>query len=368
MLRSDMTKKNNRNAFRLSALLALGLFASLLTGCAGGALNLSWAGLAVKGDMAYLAHNSFISAVNLGNGQMAWQYPEKGDPKELYYSDPLIDTNGDLVAGAYDGAVVKLDAGTGALKWKLAGDGEKIIAPIAEGPDGAYYASSESGDLLVIDPNAGTIRSRIPLGKITAWGAMAVNGKRIYVATIEHKVVAVDVEGGTIAWTVNLGAAIAGGVSLVDGKLVVGTFTDKIIALDPENGNTLWESAADGWVWMAPAAAEGTVFATDLGGILHAVKLADGSPVWRADLGEAIQAGPAIDNGRVYIGTSKGKVRAYAAADGVQVWEQTVKGGIYGNLRVAGGKLLAVVSGGDFSLAALSLENGALVWSYKEPA
>ena len=64
----------------------------------------------------------------------------------------------------------------------------------------------------------------------------------------------------------------------------------------------------------------------------------------------------------------RAKVRAYSAADGAQAWEQTVKGGIYGNLRVAGGKLLAVVSGGDFVLAALSLENGSLVWSYKDPA
>lgn len=368
MYRSYLNKISLKINFRLTALIALGLFSSLLSACAGGVLNLSWGGLAVKGDLAYLAHNSYISAINLGSGQMAWKYPEKADPKELYYSDPLIDSKGDLVAGAYDGAVVKLDAGTGALKWKLAADGEKIIAPIAEGPDGAYYASSESGDLLVIDPDAGTIRKRIPLGKATSWGRMAASGERIYIATIEHKVLAVNFTSGTIEWNVDLGAAIAGGVNLVDGKLVVGTFTDKIIALDPATGATLWETAADGWVWMAPVISGDTIFATDLGGVLRAVKLADGAPVWRATLDAAIQAGPVIDGERLYIGTTKGKVRAYSVADGTQVWEQTVKGGIYGDLRVSGGKLLAVVSGGDFSLAAFSLDNGSLVWSYKEPA
>ncbi len=367
MLRSDTKQNNPARKLRLTALATLGLFSGLLTSCAGGALNLSWAGLAVKGDVAFLAHNSYISAVNLGSGLMVWKFPEKGDPKELFYSDPLIDSNGDLVAGAYNGAVVKLDSGTGALKWRLEGDGEKIIAPVAEGPDGAYYASSESGNLLVIDPNTGTIRKRIPLEKGTAWGPMAVNGTRIYVATIEHKVLAVDVESGTIAWSADLGAAIAGGVNLIDGKLVVGTFTDKIVVLDAETGNKVWETAADGWVWMAPAASGDAIFASDLGGILRAVKLADGSPLWRADLAAAIQAGPAVDGGRVYIGTSKGVVRAYSAADGAQAWEMTVKGGIYGNLRVAGGKLLAVVSGGDFGLAAFSLENGAILWTYQEP-
>jgi len=368
MLRSKWNKKPNRNMkLRLTALIALGLFASLLTACAGGALNLSWAGLAVDGDTAYIAHNSYISAVNLGNGQMSWKYPAESDAKQNFYGDPLIDSKGFLVAGAYNGAIVKLDAGNGALLWTLEGDGEKIIAPISEGPDGAYYASSESGDLLVIDSDAGTIRKRIPLGKVTSWGPMAVNGERIYIATIDHKVLAVNFGTGAIEWTVDLGAAVAGGVNLVDGKLVVGTFTDKIIALDPKDGAKVWETAADGWVWMAPVISGDTIFATDLSGVLRAVKLEDGALVWRAELEEAIQAAPVIDGERVYAGTSKGKLRAYAVADGIQVWEQTVKGGLYGRLHVAGGKLLAVVNGGDFTLAAFSLENGSSLWTYKAP-
>jgi outer membrane protein assembly factor BamB len=251
-------------AFALAALLA-----GALTACAGGTANQSWAGLAVKGDMAYLAHNMFVSAVHLDSGQMAWQYPEEGDRATLFYSDPLIDSGGDLVVGAYNGSVVKLDSATGTLKWKTEGDGEKIIAPIAEGPDGAYYVSSESGDLFVLDPDTGSERSRIKLGA-TSWGPMAVNGTRIYVATIEHKVFAVNCETAAVDWTVDLGASVAGGINLVDGKLVVGTFADTVVALDPQTGGKLWESKTDGWVWHAPAENGGTLFATDLGGVLHA--------------------------------------------------------------------------------------------------
>jgi outer membrane protein assembly factor BamB len=367
MFRSDPNEKNiQKMPRRLPALLALGLLPGLLTACAGGAVNLSWAGIAAAGDRIYVAHNSSITAVNLGSGQQAWKYPEKADAKQNFYCDPMIDSKGALVAGAYNGAVVKLDAVSGALKWKLEGDGEKIIAPIAEGPDGAYYVSSESGDLLVIDPDSGTIRKRIPLGKQTSWGPMAVNGERIYIATIEHKVLAVNFGSGAIEWTVDLGAAIAGGVNLVDGKLVVGTFTDKIIALDPKDGAKIWEIAADGFVWTAPIISDGTIFATDLGGVLRAVKLEDGAAVWRADLTETIQAGPAGDGSNIYVGTTKGKVRAYSIASGAQVWEQSVsKGGIYGRVRVEGGKVLVVVNGGDYVLAALSPENGSILWTYK---
>jgi outer membrane protein assembly factor BamB len=369
MIRNDPGKKNRIPVkIRWTALAAFAALSGMLSACAGGGPNQSWAGLAFDGDLAYLAHNSFITAIHLSSGQKAWQYPEKADSKVLYYADPLIDSNGDLVAGAYNGSVVKLDSATGTVKWVLEGDGEKIVAPVAEGPSGAYYASSESGDLLVIDPASGAIQRRIPLGKTTSWGPMAVNDERIYVATIEHKVLAVDAGEGTIAWTVDLGASIAGGVNLVDGKLVVGTFADKIIALSAENGETLWEADADGWVWQAPVIADGTIFATDLGGVLRALGLEDGAMVWRADLTDPIQAGPAVEGDTIYVGNASGKVRAYSTADGIQIWEQTIEGGIYGRLRVADGRLLAVVNGGKYLLAALSPDSGSILWTFDENA
>ena len=368
MLQKFSGKKIRKSIhLRFAAVAAFAALSGLLTACAGGAPNQSWAGLAVKGDLAYLAHNSFISAVHLSSGEMAWQYPEKADLKVLYYSNPLIDSKGDLVAGAFDGSVVKLDSENGALIWKSEGDGEKIIAPIAEGPDGAYYVSSESGDLLILDPATGSIRNRIALGKATSWGPMAVNGERIYIATIEHKVLAVNFETESLDWSVDLGAAIAGGVNLVDGKLVVGTFTDQIIALDPQTGEKLWEAAADGWVWQAPVIEGETLYATDLGGVLRAVTLADGALVWTANLGVAVQAAPAVFEEKVFAGTSKGIARAFSIADGIQLWEQTLEGGIYGTLRLAGGKLLVVVSGTKYQLAALNPENGSILWTYVEP-
>ncbi|MBN1440472.1 MAG: PQQ-binding-like beta-propeller repeat protein [Anaerolineales bacterium] len=347
--------------------LAAAALPLLLAACAGGAPNQSWAGLAVRGDLAYLAHNYHISAVNLSSGEMVWKYPEEVDAKTLFYGDPLIDSQGYLVAGAYNGAVVKLNAETGTPVWKAEGDGEKIIAPIAEGPDGEYYVSSESGDLRVLGGSDGALIKRIPLDKMTSWGPMAVNGERIYIATIEHKVMAVNFESGAAEWTVDLGAAIAGGVNLVDGKLVVGTFTDRIYALDPQTGATLWEAAAEGWVWQAPISDGETVFAADLGGALRALALADGSPLWSVQVGAPVQAGPAAQEGQVFAGTSKGTVRAYSIEAGAPVWEQTVEGAVHGSLRLSGGKLLVVVSGAKYQLAALNPESGVIVWTYAEP-
>jgi outer membrane protein assembly factor BamB len=349
-----------------AALLAL---AGLLASCAGGAPNKSWAGLAVQDDTAFLAHNAFISAVRLDTGQKAWQYPpEKGDLTVLFYSDPLIDSNGDLVAAAYNGSVVKLNADTGTVIWSMEGNGSPIIAPVAEGPDGTYYASSEDGGLLLIDPATGDLRERIDLGKASSWGTMAVNGDRLYIATIEHRVLAYNFESGEIEWSVDLGASIAGGVNLVDGMLVVGTFAKNVVALDPQSGATLWEAETDGWVWQAPVVLEEALFAADLGGVLRSLSLADGLPLWSIKLADAIQAGPAVQADKIFVADTKGTVHAYSVEAGIPAWESDLEGGVFGTLRLAGGKLLAVVNGGKYQLAALQPESGAVIWTYTEPS
>jgi outer membrane protein assembly factor BamB len=369
MQRNDSGESMNRMMkIRPVAAAVLALAAVLLSGCAGGAPNFSWAGLAVKGDTAFVAHNYFVSALRIDTGQMVWKYPAEADRAVTYYSDPLVDSGGNLVVGAYNGSVVKLNADTGMKIWATEGDGQKIIGPVAEGPDGDYYASSESGELLVIDSEAGTILRRIALGKLSTWGRMAVNGEKIYIATIEHKVVAVNAIEGTIDWTTDTGAAIAGGVNLVDGKLVVGTFADKVFALDPQGGAVLWETPTDGWVWQAPVISDSTLYATDLGGVLRALALEDGSPLWTVKLTAPAQAGPAVDGDTVFAGESKGMVRAFSAADGAQQWEAQLEGGVHGELLAVGGKLLVVVANAKYTLAALNAESGAVLWTYTEPS
>ena len=368
MLEIPSKNKRLRVSARLAAVAVLAAFSLTLAACSAAAANQSWPGLVFQGTMGYVAHNHFVSAVNLATGQKAWQYPAKADTKLLFYGDPLIDSKGDLVAATYNGSVFKLNAASGALEWKYDGDGEKIFAPLVEAPDGSYYASSESGDLLIFDPATGAVKNKVHLGKAVAWGAMAIDAQRLYIATIQHKVYAVEFQSGKIDWSVDAGGAVAGGVTLSGGKLYVGTFTGQVLALDAQTGKTLWTAKADGWVWQAPVAAGDTIFATDLKGTLRALSAADGSPAWNKSLGGPVQAAPAVDGGTVYIGTTGGIVRAYSAADGTQKWEQTITGGVFGTLRAFSGKLYITISGTKYQLAELAPDTGAIVWTYLEPS
>jgi outer membrane protein assembly factor BamB len=358
-------KKFSPMRVRALGVFLLAVLPLLLAGCVASP-NQSWAGLTVKGKYAFLAHNRYISAIDLDSGQQIWKYPETADPKTLFYNNPLITSGGDLVAGAYNGVVVKLDSASGVEKWKMEGDGAKIIAPLMEGPGGDLIASSDNGNLLVIDAGGSLLR-QIDLGHAVSWGAMAADSKRIYIATIDHMLIALDLSTYEQAWSVDLKFSISGGVTLSGGKLIMGTFGNKVVAIDPETGNELWKVSADGWVWEAPAVDGNTVYAADLKGTLQAISLQDGSSQWKVDLGSPIQAAPVVADGMVYLATTDGKVRAFSTADGAPKWQQTLEGGVFGTLCVAGDKLLLTVKGSAYQLAALSTANGTISWTYIEP-
>jgi outer membrane protein assembly factor BamB len=337
----------------------------LLAGCMASP-NQSWAGLTVMGDHVILAHNRYISSIDLDSGQQAWKYPETSDSKTLFYSNPLVTSDGDLVAGAYNGVVVKLDSAGGAEKWKLEGDGAKIIAPLMEVPGGEFIASSDNGNLLVIGAD-GSLQQQVDLGRAVSWGPIAADSKRIYIATIDHMLIALDISTFEKEWSVDLKYSISGGVILSGGKLIMGTFGNKVVAIDPESGNKLWEASAGGWVWEAPAVDADSVYASDLKGTLQALSLQDGSPRWSRQLGSPIQAAPVVAGGMVFVGTKDGKVQAFSAADGTPKWQQTLEGGVFGTLCATGDKLLLPVKGSAYQLAALWTESGAFAWTYTEP-
>jgi outer membrane protein assembly factor BamB len=343
--------------------------AVLLAGCATGPANSSWPGLAIQGEVAYLAFNNHISAVNTVSGQMIWQYPPKGqiDSKLLLYGDPLLDSKGRLAVGSYDGSVLQLDPNTGNIVWRATENKKRIIAPLVEGPDGNYYVAPDEGGLIVLDPAGGSTVRTIPLEGGSTWGEMAVDGENVYVATLEHKLFAIRAADGQIEWTRDLGDSVAGGVRILDGKLFLGTFGNKALVLDGATGNTLWEVATKGWVWQPPVLDADTAYIVDVTGTLQAVSRADGKILWTVPLGASVQTAPVVADGVVFVGMLDGKVRAISAADGAPKWEQKLEGTLYGAMRADGDRLLLTVYGGKYQLVSLLKASGAIQWTYAQP-
>jgi outer membrane protein assembly factor BamB len=351
-------------------LVILAALAFLLAGCGVGPL--SWPGLLVDGDTAYLAFSNHISAVNLADGSMLWQYPakDKKDAALQFYSDPILDSDGNLVAGSYDGSIVKVDTSTGNLVWRNTDNKHRIIAPVLQGPDGKYYFSPEDAGLAVLQSDDGADAGQITLdGGASSWGVMAAEGENIVVATLEHKVISWHVTAGEADWIVDLGAPIAGGIRLEDGTLYLGTFNNNAVALDPGDGSTIWEVPTKAWVWQPPVVQDGVAYILDVAGNLTAVNAADGSVIWTAALDGPSQASPVVDaeTGIVYVGQTSGKVRAFSIADGKSIWEVELSGPVYGTLQISGDRLLVPVLGGEYHFASLLKTSGAKQWTYTQP-
>jgi outer membrane protein assembly factor BamB len=367
-----MMRFHTFDSFFRRRLLILPVLALLLAGCGTGALNTSWPGLLVQGDTAYLAFNNHISAVNLADGAMRWQYPAKGKMEATlnFYSDPILDSSGKLVTGAYDGSVVQLDPANGNLVWRNTDNKKRILAPVLEGPDGKYYVSPEDAGLAILNPADGAGAGTIPLdGGASSWGVMAADDETLFVATLDHKLIALNVATGKQTWMVDLGVPVAGGVRLLDGTLYLGTFDDKALAVDARTGDTIWEVTTKTWVWQPPVVQDGTAYIVDISGALMAVNAADGKTVWSATLDGPVQAALVVDTetGAVFVGQKSGKVRAFSAADGKPIWEVPLTGAIYGTLQISGGRLLVPMMGGEYQLVSLLASSGATQWSYKQP-
>jgi eukaryotic-like serine/threonine-protein kinase len=344
-------------------ILLLGVLAVGLSGC-GGTQTYSWPGLAVSGETAFLAFNQYIAAINIKDGTQIWKYPEAADSTLMFYSNPWMDSKGNLAAGSYNGSVVFLNAQTGKLIWKFDGGKTKIYGPVLETSD-SLIISSEDGNLHFLNPADGTPQRTIKMGG-SSWGMMAADAQRIYIATLEHWVYALNASTGASLWSYDTGTSIAGGVTLAGDKLLVGTFGKTVVVLEAATGKELKQLDADGWVWGAPTVNGDVAYYADLAGSVRAVSLADWKDIWPPiKLGKPITTKIVLYQDMLLVGTDDGKVYALSTTDGTQKWVATFEVGVHGAMVISGDRLLVTLGSGTSPLAAVSLVNGSIIWKFE---
>lgn len=148
-----------------------------------------------------------------------------------------------------------------------------------------------------------------------------------------------------------------------DGNRIYAASRDgKVVALDPATGKRAWRTELDTELSSGPGAGANLVVVTSADGIAIALEAATGAERWRADLGGESLATPAIRADVVIIQTIDNRLQALSVADGSERWavEQstprlTMRGSaspvIVGNSVIAGfdnGRLVAVnIGSGD---------------------
>ncbi len=106
-----------------------------------------------------------------------------------------------------------------------------------------------------------------------------------------------------------------------DGKRIYAASHNGVVsALNPENGRKIWRVELDLPLSAGPGVGEGYVVVAGSDGELVSLAAEDGREIWRINMDAESLARPLIRNGSIVIQTIDGKLRVYSAFDGSEQW------------------------------------------------
>ena len=204
----------------------------------------------------------------------------------------------------------------------------------------------------------------------------ATDGARVYAASTDGKVIAVDTISGKKYWKIDLNISFSGGPGVGEGLLVLGTGDGEVVAINTLDGELRWRVQLSSEILAAPAISRHTVVVRSVDGRLHGLSIIDGSQTWVVErevprLTLRGNSSPVISGDVVICGFDDGRILAVSLDDGLTVWDTLISpasgkteierlADIDGQLLVMGADIFATSYQGR--VAMLALESGQAWW------
>lgn len=336
----------------------------ILAGCGGGLPAASWFGIAAGDDTVYLSANEQVFALNLESGAELWNFPLEPDQETgPFYAEPLL-TGELLVVGDYGpGKLHAFSQDAGAQQWAVETDAKIVAGAVAT--DGGIVVANDNGEVYLVQRETQDKRLLLKADK-AIWAAPLVDeaNSRMYVASMDHHLYAVDMEREEQLWAFKAGGALVGTPALSDGMLYFGGLNSRLYAIDAATGEQAWQFDTEGWVWGGPLVQGDTVYFGDMDGYVYALDAVDGTERWTFEAADGVRTKPVLADGVLYFGTRGGGVYALNADGGTQKWLQRLDGSIYSQPMMRGEYLLLSPHNAKVKLVALDPESGAERWSF----
>ena len=214
------------------------------------------------GTQVYTANTSgTFFCVERTTGEVRWMFQIPDNTRLKGIRSTPAGTDSGVVFGADDGAVYHLDAATGKLRWRIAGDAA-IQAPVVIFRQTAYVTTLR-GTIMAIDIASGALRWLRGTGH-PVFGPLLVDSLRAVVGTTGGLVLALNTSSGELLWSCDLQSPVNSGLLGSDTLLYVGTLKKELVALRALDGTVLWRGALPGRVKTTPVAGIHRIFvATD---------------------------------------------------------------------------------------------------------
>jgi outer membrane protein assembly factor BamB len=373
--------------------MTVALFATIfLSGCVG---STAWPGLSNSGEVAYLANQSAVHAINATSGQELWSFAGEGGGFSLFNTNPSLFFTTPVVTE--DGLVIILDSGnkhvmyavdpndiqdnTPAVEWKFTeADGHWIAAPLVV--DDRLFAPNTDGNVYVLDLQDGqSVKQAIKVIEPFAdsngqpsrlWAQPVTDGKYLFVTSLDHSIFAIDLQTYEVVWHEDLEGAVPGGAVLgSDGMLYVGSLAKQLEKFDPATGAHEPVLDTTGWIWGTPVVDGDNLYFTDTEGYFYSYNTQEGRLNWEpvqpdSSAENAITASPLVLGDLVLLATEPGEVYAVDNTGNIDTWYSAGdEGKIYTTPVRAGDYVLVAYLESDYYLVALDQE-GDEKWTYPQ--
>jgi len=103
-------------------------------------------------------------------------------------------------------------------------------------------------------------------------------------------------------------------------RIYAASYDGNVVALNPEDGRRVWRVETETTLSAGPGVGEGLVVVAGYDGDLVALKAEDGSEAWHIDIAGEVLARPLVQEGVVVVYTIDGRLRVYSAFDGAERW------------------------------------------------
>jgi outer membrane protein assembly factor BamB len=233
-----------------------------------------------RGVVLVKAIDGKLSAFSADNGHVLWQY-QQTEPSLILRaaSSPQI-SNESVVSGFANGNLAKLTLRNGNLLWEQ---------PVAS-PSGSFAVQR------MIDIDANPI----------------IFGNRVYTATYQGRIAALDLATGQIIWTHDLSSYT--GLAVDNEHVYVTDAKSYVWAFNKNSGKVEWQQTAlEARNLSGPALLGRALIVGDADGYLHWLNKNDGHFIARnrVDL-SGVFAAPVAENAIVYVVTKDGQLAAFS--------------------------------------------------------
>ncbi len=240
------------------------------------------------------------------------------------YASPVIREEGDeklVFIGGYDGKVRAFLFQGNALRseprWIYPREGSigaSIVGGIVVAHDRLYFASS-NGRVYALDAADGFKEWEFEAGG-KVWSTPVIDGDTLYIGCFDRSLYALNATNGTEKWRFETEGALVTTPVIYDNRVYLGSFDRHFYAVDAISGQEIWRFPADddadsmpgNWFWAKPLLHSGIVYAPCLDGRVYALDAESGDKVVEFDLGSPISSSPVLAGSLVVVATQEGGV------------------------------------------------------------